>query len=60
MREAVGDARWTGGDRLAIHATSDPRDLGRRVSAGCVRALDADLRYLMRGVPLGTPVVIAP
>jgi lipoprotein-anchoring transpeptidase ErfK/SrfK len=49
---------WTGGDRLAIHATSDPEDIGARVSAGCVRALDADLLYLMRVIPLGTPVFI--
>jgi L,D-transpeptidase catalytic domain len=49
---------WTGGDRLAIHATSDPEDIGGRVSAGCVRALDADLRYLIRIIPLGTAVLI--
>jgi lipoprotein-anchoring transpeptidase ErfK/SrfK len=49
---------WTGGDRLAIHATSNPQDIGGRVSAGCVRALDTDLRYLMRVIPLGTAVLI--
>jgi hypothetical protein len=49
---------WSGGDRLAIHATQDRRDIGQRVSAGCVRGLDADLRYLMHVVPLGTAVVI--
>ena len=49
---------WIGGDRLAIHATSNPEDIGARVSAGCVRALDPDLRYLMRVIPLGTAVVI--
>jgi lipoprotein-anchoring transpeptidase ErfK/SrfK len=30
------------------------------VSAGCVHAPDSDLRYLMRVVPLGTPVLIRP
>jgi hypothetical protein len=49
---------WSGGDRLAIHATQDPQDIGQRMSAGCVRGLDADLRYLMQVVPLGTAVVI--
>jgi hypothetical protein len=49
---------WSGGDRLAIHATNDPQTIGQRVSAGCLRGLDADLSYLMRVVPLGTAVVI--
>ena len=51
---------WAGGNRVAIHGTLDPSDFGRAVSAGCVHAPDADLRYLMRVVPLGTPVVIRP
>jgi hypothetical protein len=44
---------WRGGDRIAIHAGP----LGA-VSAGCVHAGETDLRYLMRLVPLGTPVTI--
>jgi hypothetical protein len=53
-------AGWSGGNRIAIHGTLSSSDLGRAVSAGCVHASDADLRYLMRSVPLGTPVVIRP
>jgi L,D-transpeptidase catalytic domain len=53
-------AGWTGGNRIAIHGTVSSSDFGRAVSAGCVHASDADLRYLMRAVPLGTPVVIRP
>ena len=53
-------AGWTGGNRIAIHGTLSASDLGRAVSAGCVHASDTDLRYLMRTVPLGTPVVIRP
>ena len=53
-------AGWTGGNRVAIHGTPNSSDFGRAVSAGCVHASDADLRYLMRFVPLGTPVVIRP
>jgi hypothetical protein len=53
-------AGWTGGNRIAIHGTLSSSDFGRAVSAGCVHASDADLRYLMRVAPLGTPVVIRP
>ena len=53
-------AGWAGGDRIAIHGTLSPNDFGRAVSAGCVHAPDGELRYLMRVVPVGTPVVIRP
>jgi hypothetical protein len=53
-------AGWTGGDRIAIHGTLSSNDFGRAVSAGCVHASDSELRYLMRVVPIGTPVVIRP
>src|SRR5919106_4423301 len=49
---------WTGGDRIAIHGTNDPSSIGQASSAGCPRASDADLRYLMRVVPLGAPVTV--
>jgi len=51
-------AGWTGGNRVAIHGTPSASDFGRAVSAGCVHAPEADLRYLMGHVPLGTPVFI--
>jgi L,D-transpeptidase catalytic domain len=51
---------WTGGNRVAIHGTPSSSDFGRAVSAGCMHARDSDLRYLMRSLPLGTPVVIRP
>jgi lipoprotein-anchoring transpeptidase ErfK/SrfK len=51
---------WTGGNRVAIHGTPSPSDFGKAVSAGCVHARDGDLRWLMRVVPLGTPVLIRP
>jgi hypothetical protein len=41
---------------LAIHAGSGQ---GAAVSAGCLHATEADVRYLMRTVPLGTPVEIS-
>jgi L,D-transpeptidase catalytic domain len=51
---------WSGGNRIAIHGTPSGSDFGRAVSAGCIHAPEATLRYLMRTVPLGTPVVIHP
>ena len=47
-------AGWPGGNRIAIHGGPT----GGAVSAGCIHAADGDLRYLMRLVPLGTPVAI--
>ena len=51
-------AGWRGGNRLAIHGTNAPGSIGMASSAGCLRASDADLRTLMRNVPLGTPVFV--
>ena len=47
-------AGWSGGNRIAIHGGPT----GSAVTAGCIHAADADLRSLMRLVPLGTPVLI--
>jgi hypothetical protein len=41
---------------VAIHAGSGR---GSAVSAGCLHATEAEVRYLMRTVPLGTPVLIS-
>jgi hypothetical protein len=49
---------WPGGDRLAIHATSDISGLGEAVSLGCMRSRPKDARWLMDSVPLGTPVFV--
>jgi L,D-transpeptidase catalytic domain len=49
---------WPGGDRLAIHGTSNPAGIGGRPSAGCLHAGVSALQVLMRRVPLGTPVAI--
>jgi hypothetical protein len=45
---------WAGGDRIAIHGGS----VGGAASNGCIHASDADLRRLMKVVPVGTPVYI--
>lgn len=49
---------WPGGDRLAVHATSDLSGLGNAVSLGCMRARPRDARWLIRRVSLGSPVFI--
>ena len=49
---------WPGGDRLAVHATSDTSGLGKAVSLGCMRSDPKDARWLMETLPLGTPVFI--
>lgn len=41
---------------VAIHGGSGE---GSAVSAGCLHASEADVRYLMRTIPLGTPVRIS-
>ena len=51
-------AGWQGGNRIAIHGTNSPGTIGAPASAGCLRAADSDLEFLMRRVPLGTPVFI--
>jgi L,D-transpeptidase-like protein len=50
-------AGWTGGDRLAIHATERayPASGG---SAGCIVGSNASLQYLMMRVPVGTVVTV--
>jgi hypothetical protein len=51
-------ANWPGGDRLAMHATANRSDVGRRVSLGCMRVLSGHARWLIENVPLGAPVFI--
>jgi lipoprotein-anchoring transpeptidase ErfK/SrfK len=48
----------TGDGQIAVHGTSDPADLGREVSNGCVRLDNAAITSLAETLPLGTPVTI--
>jgi hypothetical protein len=50
---------WQGGDLLAIHG-GPAWSLGRQLSAGCLHAPESDLRWLIRRIPLGTPITIHP
>ncbi len=51
---------WSGGNRVGIHGTNNPASIGAASSAGCPRASAADMRVLMRRVPLGAQVFIHP
>ena len=53
-------AGWIGGDRLAIHGTSNPATLGAEASAGCLHATRQSLLFLWKRLPLGSPVFIHP
>jgi L,D-transpeptidase catalytic domain len=50
---------WQGGDLLAIHG-GPSWAIGSKLSAGCLHAREPALRWLMRRVPLGTPITIHP
>jgi lipoprotein-anchoring transpeptidase ErfK/SrfK len=52
-------SEWSGGDRIAIHATPARNSIGRPVTLGCMRVPAPDARWLMRYVPLGTQVQIS-
>jgi len=49
---------WTGMARMAVHGTNAERTVGDAVSAGCLHAHAAAMRWLVRHVPNGTPVTI--
>ena len=51
-------AYWPGGDRLAVHATTDESTIGDPVSLGCLRAASTRARWLIETVPLGSPIFI--
>jgi hypothetical protein len=49
---------WPGGDRLAVHATTDVQSIGKSVSLGCMRATSDQVRWLIETIPLGAPIFI--
>jgi len=49
-------AGWTGGDRIAIHGTSNEDSLGTPASSGCLRASDRDMRWMMKRITVGVQV----
>jgi lipoprotein-anchoring transpeptidase ErfK/SrfK len=54
----VLDQFGTGDGQIALHGTTNPGDLGREVSSGCIRLDNGVIASLARILPLGTPVTI--
>jgi hypothetical protein len=51
-------AGWPGGDRLAVHSTTDLASIGQAASLGCLRAGRSEATWLIETIPLGTPIYI--
>jgi hypothetical protein len=49
---------WPGGGIIGVHGTNQPELIPGRVSHGCVRIVNDDIRRLKRKMPLGTPILI--
>jgi L,D-transpeptidase catalytic domain len=49
---------WPGGDRLAVHATTDTASIGQAASLGCLRSHPHRVRWLIETIPLGAPVFV--
>lgn len=49
---------WPGGGFIGIHGTDRPDLIPGRVSHGCIRMRNADVRRLARLMPIGTPISI--
>jgi lipoprotein-anchoring transpeptidase ErfK/SrfK len=58
-RNPMGAAALTmRGGEYAIHGTNNPRSIGGRVSHGCIRMHNRDIRQLFSMVGIGTPVIV--
>jgi len=53
-------ALYIGGTVYRIHGTNQPSSIGKRVSSGCIRMLNADVIDLYQRVNVGTKVVVLP
>jgi hypothetical protein len=49
---------WPGGGFVGIHGTNQPEILPGRVSHGCIRLRNEDIRRLSRLMPVGTPLTV--
>jgi lipoprotein-anchoring transpeptidase ErfK/SrfK len=49
---------WKWGGVIGLHGTNEPSSIGHRVSHGCIRMRNKDIDYLVRILPLGTPITI--
>ncbi len=58
--ENILGTRWMGFDLAGygIHGTTEPQSLGRQVTQGCVRMLNAEVEEIYTIIPIGTEVTI--
>ncbi|PIQ88197.1 MAG: hypothetical protein COV73_00105 [Candidatus Omnitrophica bacterium CG11_big_fil_rev_8_21_14_0_20_43_6] len=58
--ENVLGTRWMGFNLAGygIHGTTEPKDLGKQVTQGCVRLSNADVEELYSIIPVGTEVTV--
>ncbi|MFA6357502.1 MAG: L,D-transpeptidase family protein [Candidatus Omnitrophota bacterium] len=58
--ENVLGTRWLGFDLAGygIHGTTEPKELGKQVTQGCVRLCNSDVEELYSIIPVGTEVTI--
>jgi lipoprotein-anchoring transpeptidase ErfK/SrfK len=53
-------AMYLGNTDYRIHGTNDPNSIGKHVSSGCIRMLNADVIDLYNRVEIGAKVVVLP
>ncbi len=53
-------ALYLGNTDYRIHGTNDPTSIGKHMSSGCIRLLNADITDLYNRVDVGTKVVVLP
>ena len=53
-------ALYLGNTDYRIHGTNDPSSIGKHMSSGCIRLLNADIIDLYNRVGIGTTVVVLP
>jgi lipoprotein-anchoring transpeptidase ErfK/SrfK len=51
-------ALYLGSSMYRIHGTNEPETIGRNVSSGCIRMMNADVIDLYNRVPVGTRVIV--
>ena len=53
-------AMYLGNTDYRIHGTNDPSSIGKHMSSGCIRLLNADVTDLYSRVGIGTKVIVLP
>ncbi len=53
-------AMYLGNTDYRIHGTNDPSSIGKHMSSGCIRLLNADVIDLYNRVGIGTKVIVLP